>query len=87
VAPRNEIFTNPRHPYTRVLLAASLAEESGSDSMVLQLKGEPPSPIDIPSGCRFHPRCPMAQDLCRTDIPLLSQIGEDHTVSCHFWDK
>jgi peptide/nickel transport system ATP-binding protein len=87
VAPREEIFTNPRHPYTRVLLSAALAEESGSDDMVLRLKGEPPSPIDIPSGCRFHPRCPMAQDLCATDIPLLAQIGEDHTVACHFWDK
>jgi peptide/nickel transport system ATP-binding protein len=87
VAPRNEIFTNPRHPYTRVLLAAALAEESGASDMVLRLKGEPPSPIDIPSGCRFHPRCPMAQEMCATDIPLLGQIGEDHTVACHFWDK
>jgi oligopeptide/dipeptide ABC transporter ATP-binding protein len=87
VAPREDIFTKPRHPYTRVLLSAALAEEAGNDDMVLRLKGEPPSPIDIPSGCRFHPRCPMAQDLCATDIPLLTQIGDDHTVACHFWDK
>src|SRR5687768_5623692 len=68
VAPREELFTNPRHPYTRVLLAASLAEEetSGEHELVSQLKGEPPSPIDPPTGCRFHPRCPMAQDICAT---------------------
>ncbi len=85
VAPRDELFTRPRHPYTRVLLAATLAEQGDSD-VVLQLRGEPPSPIDPPSGCRFHPRCPFAQDICRTDAPVVDQAGEDHTVSCHFWD-
>jgi len=91
VAPRDELFTNPRHPYTRVLLAASLTEDSGpgdtDTDLVLRLKGEPPSPIDVPTGCRFHPRCPMAQDICRTEIPLVSVAGEDHTVNCHFWDQ
>jgi oligopeptide/dipeptide ABC transporter ATP-binding protein len=91
VAPRDELFTNPRHPYTRVLLAASLTEEHPAGDtdteMVLRLKGEPPSPIDVPTGCRFHPRCPMAQDICRTEIPLVSVAGEDHTVNCHFWDQ
>ena len=87
VAPRDELFTNPRHPYTRVLLAATLTEESTADDMVLQLKGEPPSPIDIPSGCRFHPRCPMAQDLCSTNEPQVSMAGPEHTVNCHFWDQ
>ena len=87
VAPRDELFTNPRHPYTRVLLAATLTEESTADDMVLQLKGEPPSPIDIPSGCRFHPRCPIAQDLCSTNEPQVSMAGPEHTVNCHFWDQ
>jgi peptide/nickel transport system ATP-binding protein len=86
VAPRDELFTRPRHPYTRVLLAATLAEGDGSD-LVLQLKGEPPSPIDPPSGCRFHPRCPMAQDICRRDAPDVAQAGEGHIVTCHFWDQ
>jgi oligopeptide/dipeptide ABC transporter ATP-binding protein len=86
VAPRDELFTRPRHPYTRVLLAATLAEAGGSD-LVLQLKGEPPSPIDPPSGCRFHPRCPMAQDICRSDAPEVSQAGDEHIVTCHFWDQ
>jgi peptide/nickel transport system ATP-binding protein len=87
VAPRDELFTNPRHPYTRVLLAASLTEESNASEMVLRLKGEPPSPIDVPTGCRFHPRCPMAQEICRTEVPLVSVAGEEHTVNCHFWDQ
>ena len=89
VAPRDELFTNPRHPYTRVLLAASLAEQAGAEAnaMVSRLRGEPPSPIDVPSGCRFHPRCPIAQDICSTVVPEVARPGEDHTVVCHFWDR
>ena len=87
-APREELFTNPRHPYTRVLLAASLAEEQqGADTLVTRLKGEPPSPIDPPAGCRFHPRCPLAQDICRTTVPPVAWPGEDHSATCHFWDR
>ncbi len=89
VAPRDELFTKPRHPYTRVLLAASLAEQAGTEAnaLVSRLKGEPPSPIDVPSGCRFHPRCPIAQDICTTVVPEVSRPGHDHTVTCHFWEQ
>jgi len=89
VAPRDVLFTKPRHPYTRVLLAASLAEQAGAEAgdMVSQLRGEPPSPIDVPSGCRFHPRCPMAQDICRSVVPEVSRAGDQHIVTCHFWDQ
>jgi oligopeptide/dipeptide ABC transporter ATP-binding protein len=89
VAPREELFTDPRHPYTRVLLAASLTEEeqAGEHEMVTRLKGEPPSPIDPPSGCRFHPRCPLAQDICRTTVPPIAGPGPDHLATCHFWDQ
>jgi oligopeptide/dipeptide ABC transporter ATP-binding protein len=88
VAPRDELFANPRHPYTRVLLAASMLEDAGgNDAVLTQLQGEPPSPIDPPSGCRFHPRCPLAQDICRTDAPGISRPGDDHIVTCHFWDR
>jgi peptide/nickel transport system ATP-binding protein len=87
VAPRDELFTRPRHPYTRVLLAASLVEQNADDEVLAQLKGEPPSPINPPSGCRFHPRCPLAQDICHTDVPAVSTAGEDHIVACHFWDS
>jgi oligopeptide/dipeptide ABC transporter ATP-binding protein len=87
VAPREELFTRPRHPYTRVLLAASLVEQSGDEEVLAQLTGEPPSPIDPPSGCRFHPRCPLARDICRTDVPGISRAGDQHIVTCHFWDS
>jgi peptide/nickel transport system ATP-binding protein len=88
VGTREELFTNPRHPYTRVLLAASLAEDRGEEvELVSKLKGEPPSPIDPPAGCRFHPRCPLAQDICTTTVPEVAHASEEHTVSCHFWDQ
>jgi oligopeptide/dipeptide ABC transporter ATP-binding protein len=87
VASRDELFSNPRHPYTRVLLAASLAEDEGSLATVAHLKGEPPSPIDPPSGCRFHPRCPMAQDICRTTVPEHYDVSADHVSACHFWEQ
>ncbi len=88
IGTRDEIFTNPRHPYTRVLLAASLAEDRGEEGdLVSRLKGEPPSPIDPPSGCRFHPRCPLAQDICTTNVPTVAHARAEHTVSCHFWDQ
>jgi peptide/nickel transport system ATP-binding protein len=88
VAPREELFTRPRHPYTRVLLAASLTEEEkGDDDIVTRLRGEPPSPIDPPSGCRFHPRCPFAQDVCRTTAPQVAWADDQHRVTCHFWDQ
>lgn len=92
VASRDELFNNPRHPYTRVLLAASLtekeqAESAGDRDIITRLKGEPPSPIDPPSGCRFHPRCPLAQDTCRTTVPQIAQAADGHTVTCHFWEQ
>lgn len=86
VASRDELFNAPAHPYTQVLMAASMLEEHGSDAVVHRLRGEPPSPIDPPTGCRFHPRCPKAQQLCQGTAPELSQIGESHRVACHFWE-
>jgi oligopeptide/dipeptide ABC transporter ATP-binding protein len=88
-APREELFTNPRHPYTRVLLAASLTEEERTrdHDMITQLRGEPPSPIDPPTGCRFHPRCPLAQDICATTVPPLGWPSDEHSANCHFWDR
>ena len=89
VAPRDQLFTNPRHPYTRVLLASSLteAEQAGQHQMITRLRGEPPSPIDPPTGCRFHPRCPIAQDICATTIPPVAWPGDEHHATCHFWDQ
>jgi oligopeptide/dipeptide ABC transporter ATP-binding protein len=79
------IWRLPRHPYTRAL-AASIP--TGSTSWragmgVPRLEGEPPSPVDVPAGCRFHPRCPIAIDRCRVDDPVLRPFPPDTQVACH----
>ena len=82
---RDAIFDNPRHPYTRKLIQASLPEEgAGFAGSILQ--GEPPSPINPPSGCRFRTRCPLAQAVCAT-APALEEVEPGHWVSCFFWDQ
>ncbi|WP_122816806.1 oligopeptide/dipeptide ABC transporter ATP-binding protein [Nocardioides pantholopis] len=77
-----QVFTAPEHPYTRALLAASPAElvvgELHGDGLV----GEVPSAVDIPSGCRFHTRCPAAVAKCRTEVPILSTQPDGRTVAC-----
>lgn len=90
VGPVEEIYTASRHPYTASLLAAvPLAErgEAGTRREQAILGGDVPTPIRPPSGCRFHPRCPKAQDRCRVEEPVLEQkAGDspDHLTACHF---
>jgi oligopeptide/dipeptide ABC transporter ATP-binding protein len=82
-----ELFTNPRHPYTQGLLAAVPRLVPGRSSEAVAVAGDPPSPVDLPSGCRFHPRCPLAQKpLCSERDPAL-EAGPDlpeHLAACHF---
>ena len=82
--PVEELFQDPLHPYTRFLINAVLVPDPHrrSDSAEL-LKGELPSPVDLPSGCRFHTRCPYATDLCRTKEPAMQQMG-CREVACHY---
>lgn len=75
-----ELFSRPRHPYTQILLQASPA--IGKPLAPPQLSGEPPSPLALPAGCTFHPRCPHAGERCRREIPLLHAQGE-HYTACH----
>jgi oligopeptide transport system ATP-binding protein len=83
---REEIFSTPRHPYTRSLLSAVLVPDPAiqrSRPRVV-LAGDPPSPLDPPSGCRFHPRCPIAIERCREEAPLLiDRAGGMHEARCH----
>jgi peptide/nickel transport system ATP-binding protein len=81
--PRDRIFAQPAHPYTKALIAAvPVADPSRLRSRVL-VHGDPPSPFDLPQGCRFHTRCPMAIAKCRQIEPDLADIGEGHHAACH----
>jgi peptide/nickel transport system ATP-binding protein len=80
-----DIFDRPAHPYTRALLAAVLEPEPGAP-VVAPLAGEIPSPLDRPSGCHFHTRCPRAADRCRAEDPGLDARRAGHHVRCHFPD-
>ena len=77
-----ELFARPAHPYTAALLAA--VPKIGAVAGQVVVRGEPPNPLDPPSGCRFHPRCPRAQDRCRIDVPQLLPRTNAGSVACHY---
>jgi oligopeptide/dipeptide ABC transporter ATP-binding protein len=85
-AETNELFTNPRHPYTRGLLMAVPRLVPGRVSEAVGVVGDPPSPVDLPTGCRFHPRCPLAQEICSVEDPPLTAgpSRPTHRAACHF---
>jgi oligopeptide/dipeptide ABC transporter ATP-binding protein len=79
-----EVFANPRHPYTQALISSIPVPEPTHDSTAIILQGEPPSPFDPPTGCHFHPRCEVREELCRSVYPELDAVGQDgHLVACH----
>ena len=79
-----ELYTNPIHPYTRALLSAVCVPDPDIEASRARivLEGEVPSPVNPPSGCSFHTRCPDATPSCRTTVPTLKQVGNDHEVAC-----
>ena len=81
-----EIYTNPRHPYTKVLLASAPIPDPTSDRDKQFVKGEVPSPIHTPTGCAFHPRCEHAMEICKSRTPFLKNIEAEHKVACHLLD-
>lgn len=78
-----EVCRLPRHPYTKALLSAVPVVDPATRSERIVLGGDVPSPIHPPSGCPFHPRCPIAQDRCRTEVPMPREDGKGRTVACH----
>ncbi len=81
-----EICTAPKHPYTKALLSAVPVPEPGRKRERIILKGDVPTPINPPAGCRFHTRCPIVEDRCRTDEPPLRRVADGRLCACHFVD-
>ena len=85
VAESNELYTNPMHPYTKALLSAIPIVDplKAREHKRIQLKGELPSPMNIPEGCCFVTRCPYATEACKNGVPKLQEISKGHSVACH----
>jgi oligopeptide transport system ATP-binding protein len=83
LAEAEELYLNPRHPYTRALLSAIPMIDASGKPERIRLPGEVPSPVNPPPGCSFHPRCSYAKDVCRTTEPRLEVGGGGHAVACH----
>jgi peptide/nickel transport system ATP-binding protein len=84
IGPVEELYDDPRHPYTRALLSAMPSMDPDNRTMEAPLAGDPPNPINPPEGCRFHPRCPQAQTVCSKAKPALTRIGEGaRLAACH----
>lgn len=90
IGDRVSLFENPKHPYTKALLSAIPIPDPTIKKEHVPLTGDVPSPIDPPTGCRFHTRCPFAQEICKTQEPALmneSDMKEGHQAACHFIDR
>jgi oligopeptide transport system ATP-binding protein len=85
LASRDELYSNPLHPYTQALLSAVPIPDPTKESrrQRIILEGDVPSPANPPAGCRFHPRCPLAIDVCKQVEPEWRDVGSDHWVACH----
>ena len=84
LADKNEIYSNPQHPYTRALIGAIPLTDPTKRKEMQVIQGEIPSNVNIPKGCKFNPRCPFAKDICREQEPATKEVKPNHFVKCHF---
>ena len=84
LADKNEIYSNPQHPYTRALIGAIPLPDPTKRKEMQVIQGEIPSNVNIPKGCKFNPRCPFAKDICREQEPATKEFKPNHFVNCHF---
>ncbi len=84
---RDELYENPLHPYTQALLSAVPVPDPRVKTKRIILKGDVPSPVNVPPGCNFHPRCMYRKDICSKEIPTLRDMGNEHMVACHYAGK
>jgi len=84
-ASYQQLYTSPRHPYTEALLSAIPVPDAAGRRKRIILKGDVPSPINPPTGCRFHPRCPRRIKACETEEPVMKTVDEHHVVACHLY--
>lgn len=87
ISPSAELYGNPLHPYTKALMKSVPVADPRKRGEMKGLEGEIPSPINVPPGCRFQTRCPHAQELCKRELPELTDAGSGHKVACHFWQE
>ena len=84
IGEANEIYDNPKHPYTKILMSAIPLPDPDKKLNVSKIKGEIPSPLNPPSGCTFRTRCPMAQQICAEKVPELVELKPGYACACHF---
>jgi oligopeptide/dipeptide ABC transporter ATP-binding protein len=84
IAETDALFGAPHHPYTQALLSAAPVPDPERRRTRIVLAGDVPSPANVPPGCHFHPRCPIAQAVCRDTVPVLRDLGHGHQAACHF---
>jgi oligopeptide/dipeptide ABC transporter ATP-binding protein len=85
MASYKDLYTDAKHPYTQALLSAIPVPDPKTSKQRMILKGDVPSPINPPSGCYFHPRCPHRMDICDKDEPVFKELGDDHRVACYLY--
>ena len=81
-----KLYTDPKHPYTKGLFASIPTLDADEESLHV-IKGTPPNPVDLPTGCKFHPRCEFATERCKCEVPNMIDLDDSHCVSCFLFDK